>query len=149
MEGKLNQIYLGLGTNLGDKQENIKQALKSISTECGRILKISSYYFSKPQGFISNNEFINLVIKIESTKLPTELLFEIQKIERDLGRLAKSNGEYQDRIIDIDILHYNNDFINDVGLIIPHPLIFERDFVKLPLLEIIDESYLVDLYSNK
>ena len=149
MEGKLNQIYLGLGTNLGDKQENIKKALKSISTDCGRILKISSYFFSKPQGFISNNEFINLVIKIESTKLPTELLFEIQKIERDLGRLAKSNGEYQDRIIDIDILHYNYDFINDVGLIIPHPLIFERDFVKLPLLEIIDESYLIDLYSIK
>lgn len=146
MEGKLNQIYLGLGTNLGNKQENIKQALKLISVECGRILKISSSYFSKPQGFISNNEFINLVIKIESIKSPTELLFQIEKIERDLGRLVKSNGQFKDRIIDIDILHYNNDFINTAGLIIPHPLIFERDFVKLPLMEIIDESHLMDIY---
>ena len=149
MEGKLNQIYLGLGTNLGDKQENIKKALKSISTDCGRILKISSYYYSKPQGFISNNEFINLVIKIESIKSPTELLFQIEKIECDLGRLVKSNGQFQDRIIDIDILHYNNDFINTAGLIIPHPLIFERDFVKLPLMEIIDESHLMDIYFKK
>lgn len=148
MEKKLNDVYLGLGSNLGDKIANLNQALKLISMEFGSITRTSSYYFSKPQGFISENEFVNLVIKVESKKLPFEILEGIQKIERLMGRTSNLIGQYQDRIIDIDILFHNSIIINEVNLVIPHPLILNREFVKSPLLEILDDLALLKLCTN-
>jgi len=148
MEKKLNHVYLGLGSNLGDKISNIKQALNLISIELGAITRTSSYYFSEPQGFISENEFVNLVIKVESKKLPYEILEGIQKIERLMGRTSNTTDQYQDRIIDIDILFHNSDVINEVNLVIPHPLILQREFVKSPLLEILDDLALLKLCTN-
>jgi 2-amino-4-hydroxy-6-hydroxymethyldihydropteridine diphosphokinase len=148
MEKKLNHVYLGLGSNLGDKIANLNQALNLISMELGAITRTSSYYFSEPQGFISENEFVNLVIKVESKKLPFEILEGIQKIERLMGRISNTTGQYQDRIIDIDILFHNSDIINEVNLIIPHPLILQREFVKFPLLEILDDLALLKLCTN-
>ncbi len=148
MEKKLNHVYLGLGSNLGDKIANLNQALNLISMEFGTITRTSSYYFSEPQGFISDNEFVNLVIKVESKKLPFEILEGIQKIERLMGRTSNTTGQYQDRIIDIDILFHNSDVINEVNLVIPHPLILQREFVKSPLLEILDDLDLLKLCIN-
>jgi 2-amino-4-hydroxy-6-hydroxymethyldihydropteridine diphosphokinase len=148
MEKKLNHVYLGLGSNLGDKIANLNQALNLISIELGAITRTSSYYFSDPQGFISENEFVNLVIKVESKKLPYEILEGIQKIERLMGRTSNTTDQYQDRIIDIDILFHNSDVINEVNLVIPHPLILQREFVKSPLLEILDDLALLKLCTN-
>jgi len=148
MEKKLNHVYLGLGSNLGDKIANLNQALNLISMELGAITRTSSYYFSEPQGFISENEFVNLVIKVESKKLPLEILEGIQKIERLMGRTSNTTGQYQDRIIDIDILFHNSAVINEVNLVIPHPLILQREFVKSPLLEILDDLALLKLCTN-
>ena len=148
MEKKLNDVYLGLGSNLGDKIANLNQALNLISMEFGTITRISSYYLSEPQGFISENEFVNLVIKVESKKLPFEILEGIQKIERLMGRTIITTSQYQDRIIDIDILFHNSIIINEVNLVIPHPLILNREFVKSPLLEILDDLALLKLCTN-
>ena len=148
MEKKLNAVYLGLGSNLGDKIANLNQALNLISIEFGTITRTSSYYFSEPQGFISENQFVNMVIKVESKKLPFEILEGIQKIERLMGRTIITTSQYQDRIIDIDILFHNSIIINEVNLVIPHPLILNREFVKSPLLELLDDLALLKLCTN-
>ena len=145
MEKRLNQLYLGLGSNLGDKIENIEQALVLIHAEIGVITKKSTYYFSQPQGFISENDFVNLVIMVETDRTPFDVLAEIERIEKVVGRTSKSNGFFQDRLIDIDILYYNNEKIRSEFLVIPHPFIFQRDFVHVPLMEILDDLTLIEL----
>ena len=145
MEKRLNQLYLGLGSNLGDKIENIEQALVLIHAEIGVITKKSTYYFSQPQGFISENDFVNLVIMVETDRTPFDVLAEIERIEKVVGRTSKSNGFFQDRLIDIDILYYNNEKIRTEFLVIPHPFIFQRDFVHVPLMEILDDLTLIEL----
>lgn len=145
MEKKLNQLYLGLGSNLGNKIENLEQALVLIHTEIGIITKKSTYYFSQPQGFVSENDFVNMVIKVETERTPFEVLEGIEQIEKVVGRTSKSNGFYQDRLIDIDILYYNNVNIRTDLLVIPHPFIFQRDFVHVPLMEILDDTTLIAL----
>jgi len=145
MEKKLNQLYLGLGSNLGNKIENIEQALVLIHAEIGSITKKSTFYFSQPQGFVSNNDFVNMVIKVETDSTPFEVLEGIEQIEKVMGRTSKSNGFFQDRLIDIDILYFNNEKIRTNLLVIPHPFIFQRDFVHVPLMEILDDLTLIAL----
>ena len=129
-------VYLGLGTNLGDKERNLNEAILKISQEIGEIICRSSFYTSKPWGFESENDFLNAVILAETNLLPLELLTRTQEIELELGRTTKSANGYSDRMIDIDILLYDMEVIDTPGLKIPHPLIAERDFVYIPLLEI-------------
>jgi 2-amino-4-hydroxy-6-hydroxymethyldihydropteridine diphosphokinase len=130
-------VYLGLGTNLGNRTENMETALKLIDENIGRIICVSSYFTSEAIGFISENSFLNAVAKIETDVLPVVMLNETQRIEREMGRTKKSvNGNYSDRIIDIDILLYDNIVIDTQELKIPHPFITERDFVFKPLSEI-------------
>ena len=145
MEKRLNQLYLGLGSNLGNKIENIEQALGLIHAEIGSITKKSTFYFSQPQGFVSNNDFVNMVIKLETDRTPFEVLEGIEQIEKVVGRTSKSTGVFQDRLIDIDILYYNNEKICTNFLVIPHPFIFQRDFVQVPLMEILDDLTLIAL----
>jgi 2-amino-4-hydroxy-6-hydroxymethyldihydropteridine diphosphokinase len=145
MEKRLNQLYLGLGSNLGDKIENIEQALVLIHAEIGVITKKSTYYFSQPQGFVSENDFVNSVVKVATYFSPFEVLNAIERMEKELGRTSKSNGFFQDRLIDIDILYYNNEIIRTDFLVIPHPFIFQRDFVHVPLMEILDDLTLIEL----
>ena len=137
-ENIFETVYLGLGTNLGNKRENIDLALENIEKQIGNIVSLSALFLSKPQGFESKNIFVNCAIHIETLLTPHELLFETQSIEKEMGRIDKSDAEgYADRIIDIDILFYNNLVINDNStLIIPHPHIEERDFVLKPMAEI-------------
>lgn len=134
----LNSVFLGIGTNLGDKKKNIELVFDKIEEQIGNITSISALYLSKPQGFDSENLFVNCAIHIQTPLKPTEVLSETQSIEKDMGRKDKSEDiGYADRIIDIDILFYNNLIINNSStLIIPHPHIQERDFVLKPLSEI-------------
>ncbi len=129
-------IYLGLGTNLGDKERNLNEAIRKISLEVAEVTCQSGFYASKPWGFESENEFLNAVVAIETNLLALALLAKTQKIERELGRIDKSTKAYTDRVIDIDILLYDYEIIDLPELKIPHPLITERDFVYIPLLEI-------------
>lgn len=139
----LNSVFLGLGTNLGDKKKNIEVAYENIEEQIGNIVSLSALYLSKPQGFDSDNLFVNCAIKVKTVLTPLELLFVTQRIEREMGRTYKSdlNG-YSDRVIDIDILFYNHLIINDNStLIIPHPHIQDRDFVLKPLAEIASDMF--------
>ena len=137
-ENILVTVYLGLGTNLGDKKKNIEVALRKIEKQIGKIISLSAFYVSEPFGFDSNNLFLNCAVEIKTRLSPYKLLTITQLIESEMGRLTKSylNG-YADRIIDIDILFYGDSVIHDAPtLIIPHPQIQQRDFVLKPLAEI-------------
>jgi len=129
-------VYLSLGSNLGDKKTNLEKAVSLISKEVGKTVSVSSFYQSAPQGFESENNFLNAVILIETTLSPFELLAKTQEIEKKMGRKTKTAETYSDRIIDIDILFYDDLIVDTSELKIPHPLWKERDFVKIPLREI-------------
>ena len=132
----MSLIYLGIGTNLGNKESNINDALIILSLEVGNVICVSNYFKSKAWGFESENDFFNAVVMIHTDLTPFDLLLRTQEIEIKLGRTLKTNMLYSDRLIDIDILLYDNLIIEQPTLKIPHPLIVERDFVLLPLAEI-------------
>lgn len=134
-------IYFGIGTNLGNREENIREALSLLATRVGTQLACSSIYRSSPQGFVSDNEFANIVVAYKTEYTPEEILLITQQIENEMGRASKSlNGIYHDRIIDIDILLVKNGTLsvqyNTPTLIIPHPRMYQRDFVLIPLREV-------------
>ena len=133
-----HQVYLGLGTNLGDKEANLKAAIEEIRKRVGKITSLSAFYASEPWGFKSENSFLNAVCCVSTHFSPIEVLHLTQDIERTLGRHKKSvNGQYSDRLIDIDILLYDDLHISTPELTIPHPLMCQRDFVMIPLKEIL------------
>ena len=129
-------VYLGLGTNLGEKERNLNDAIISLSQEVGFVIRSSTFYASKPWGFESDNDFLNAVVLVDTALTPFDVLSKTQEIEKSLGRTAKTINSYSDRLIDIDILLYDNLIIDQPTLKIPHPLIAERDFVIIPLSEI-------------
>lgn len=130
--------YLAYGSNIGEKEENILTAYKMTEERVGRIKKRSAMMRSEPWGFQSDNAFVNSVVCVETSLTPHQLLRATQRIEKEMGRTVKStNGVYHDRIIDIDILLYDDLKINEPDLTIPHPLMHEREFVMKPLKEII------------
>ena len=131
------KTYLGIGTNLGDRTANLHRAVDMINEQAGHVLACSSFIETEPWGFSSDNAFLNAVIEVDTPLTPHELLRVTQEIEHTMGRTHKSiNGNYSDRIIDIDILLYEDWAINESELTIPHPLIWQRSFVYEPLLEI-------------
>ena len=133
-------VYLGLGSNLGNKEQHITTAVKHLEQRVGKVRRLSSLLKTEPWGFTSPHSFVNAAVSIDTILSPHEVLEATQQIERDMGREQKSmNGEYHDRIIDIDILLYDDKEINEKDLIIPHPLMHQRDFVMIPLREIIEE----------
>lgn len=133
-------LYLSLGTNLGDRQKNLSCALELIGREVGTVVSASDPIETEPWGFESPNSFLNIAIKVDTTLQPTEVLHATQEIERKLGRTRKTtDGEYHDRLIDIDILLYDDLVMNTPELTIPHPLMYEREFVMKPLLQIAPE----------
>ena len=130
-------VYLGLGTNIGYKKENLTRAIELLSLALGHYTSLSSFLETAPWGFESDNTFLNCVVSFETDLTPQELLDTTEKIERELGRTVKSNGGiYHDRTIDIDILLYGSDIIKTPRLTIPHPLMHQRAFVLEPLAEI-------------
>lgn len=129
-------VYLGLGTNIGNRRGNLVKAAALLAERVGDILALSGFMETEPWGFDSENLFLNAAIKMETPLTPDELLSATQAIEREMGREKKSDGTYHDRVIDIDILLYDNRVIEHSGLIVPHPLMQERLFVMAPLAEI-------------
>jgi 2-amino-4-hydroxy-6-hydroxymethyldihydropteridine diphosphokinase len=131
----MSRVCIGLGTNLGDKEENLKSAIRYIEESSGQIVSCSSVYETAPWGFRSRNKFLNMVIIAETRLLPEELLDTAIRIEKLLGRVRRSR-HYISRVIDIDILLYDNFVIDKENLKIPHPLMQNRRFVLVPLCEI-------------
>lgn len=130
-------VYLGLGTNLGDKEANLRTAIYKLQERIGKQVSLSSFYETAPWGFKSDHSFLNAAIGLETKLPPIEVLHTTQEIERELGRTRKSvDGNYSDRLIDIDILLYDGLVLHTPELTIPHPLMTERDFVMKPLIEI-------------
>lgn len=126
-------VYLGLGSNMGNRQDNLDRALDILSQRL-RVEKVSSVYDTEPIGNVQQPRFLNLVCQVSTTLAPTGLLTLAKGIELKLGRtLGKSNAP---RPIDIDILFYGSQIIETPELIIPHPRVTERAFVLVPLAEI-------------
>lgn len=133
----LQQIYLGLGSNLGDKVKNIEAAYNKIEERIGKITSRSALYVTEPIGFSSSNSFVNSVCEINTELDVFSLLSETQLIEKEIGRANKSEyGVYKDRLIDIDILIVGSLVIDTPSLIIPHPHMHKRRFVLEPFAEI-------------
>ena len=133
-----HMVYLGLGTNLGDKQKNLNDAIRMLENQVGEVEKVSSVIETEPEGFKSDNLFLNAVVKVRTALSPFELLDITQDVEKSLGRKEKSsNGIYHDRVIDIDILLYDDIKISTPRLVIPHPRMAQREFVMTPLTEIL------------
>ena len=136
------KVYISLGTNLGDKEQNLRTAVQKIEEQVGKVISLSAFYITAPWGFSSDNSFLNAAACVETKLSPLEVLQETQMIEKELGRTQKSvNRMYSDRLIDIDLLLYEDLVLSvisasGVELTLPHPLMTERDFVMKPLAEI-------------
>lgn len=132
-ETEFNVVYLSLGSNVGDKFLHLNNAIDELRL-IGKIEDISPIFESQPWGFESDNQFYNTTVMLRTQLSPNELLSKTKQIEKKLGRTQKTqNNIYSDRIIDIDILFYNNLVFSSEELTIPHPLLQKRTFVLYPL----------------
>ena len=131
---EIENIFLGLGSNQGDRELNLKNSIKLLNSRVGKVLNTSGIYESEPWGVKNQNYFLNQVIEIETHIDPNDLLNICKNIEYDMGR--KPEIRWGKRVIDIDILYYQSKIINQEKLIIPHKLMHERKFVMIPLKEI-------------
>lgn len=131
---KYINVYLGLGSNMGPRAANLRTAAALISKNIGKIAKQSHMYETDPWGNTDQDSFYNQVLMINTTLDPREILSEISKIEREMGREKKE--KWGPRLIDIDVLFYGKRIIRDKGLEIPHPELHKRNFVLVPLMEI-------------
>jgi 2-amino-4-hydroxy-6-hydroxymethyldihydropteridine diphosphokinase len=133
-------LYLSLGTNLGDRRSNLETALTLIGQRIGTVEDVSDVVETEPWGFDSPNSFLNLTAKVITELKPLDVLKTIKKIEKGMGRTSKTGTEgYQDRIIDIDLLLYDELVMESPELTIPHRLMHKRRFVLEPLAEIAPE----------
>ena len=140
----LHRAYLALGTNLGDRPANMRRALDLLGQQVGTVERCSSWMETEPQGFSSPHPFLNAVCLVATTLSPLQLLAATEDIERQMGRTTKSrDGIYHDRIIDIDILLYDDLHLSSPTLTIPHPRMQLRSFVMKPLREILAFCVLV------
>lgn len=127
--------YIGIGSNLGNALQNCKEAIKAISLVNEiQLIATSSFYSTEPVGIENQNWFVNAAIEIKTSLPACDLLHVLQSIENTMGRLREVKGG--PRIIDLDLLFYNQDIINEKDLIVPHPEIHKRQFVLEPLNEI-------------
>lgn len=146
------RYYLSLGSNLGEREQTLSQAAEMLNQSAGRVVARSAFYYSAPWGFQSDNGFCNQCLCIESELQPMEMLHATQSIERALGRTHKTKTDaqhlptegYSDRLIDIDILEAQDGeeaiSVQTKELTIPHPLMKERDFVMIPLQEVMGKK---------
>ena len=135
----MKRVFLGIGSNLGKREENILEAIKKIRELIGPVINTSSVYETKPWGFRSRNNFLNMVIEVDTQLKPSGLLGRLLMIESLLGRVREGK-KYTSRIIDLDILLYNEKVMENKVLVIPHPRMHERKFVLVPLCEIAPEQ---------
>ena len=137
MSAHVHKVFLGLGSNQGDRQQNLNRALELIANRIGPITDQSDLFITEPEGFKSKHLFYNMAIGLETPLDAVEILKITQQIEKELGRKKKSvNGIYHDRLIDIDILLYDADTVYTPSLTIPHPRMKARRFVLEPMAQI-------------
>ncbi len=137
----LHHVYFSIGSNIGNRKRLVRDAITLLNERVGEVERQSSLYETEPWGFCSPNKFINACVCCVTTLSPHQLLAITQHIERELGRTRKTqDGKYEDRVIDIDILLYDDLRVNDPHLVIPHPRMHERTFVMDPLREILDKD---------
>lgn len=132
----MNVAYLCLGGNMGDREFYLKQAIEQIDLKIGPILSVSSIYETQAWGVDTQDAYLNACVKLSTNDNAHELMTNILLIEQELGRKRDANNQYLARVIDIDILFFNNDVIELPDLIVPHPRLHLRKFVLLPLLDI-------------
>jgi 2-amino-4-hydroxy-6-hydroxymethyldihydropteridine diphosphokinase len=131
----MKKVFLCLGSNIGERTENLKEAKKMIAELIGRILTESGLYETEPWGFESENDFLNMVLCVETGLSPSGLMGRILMIESKLGRI-RCETRYSSRSMDIDILLYGEEVYADEAINIPHPRLHERRFVLVPLSDI-------------
>lgn len=134
------KAYLSLGTNLGNKRRNLVTAAALLAERAGDILVLSEIYETEPWGFESSHRFLNAALVLETSLSPSDLLQATRLIEIEMGRIAKSDGSYEDRVIDIDLLMYDEVVMQTSRLTLPHPLMHKRRFVMEPLAEIAPDA---------
>lgn len=131
-------VYLGLGSNMGDRGKNIQEAINRLNSNCNMVVvSVSPLYNTAPFGFESQPDFLNGAAEIRTNLAPYEVLEACMDVEKSLGRIRTLR--WGPRIIDLDILFYDDMILNDERLVIPHPLLHEREFVLLPLKDIAPE----------
>ncbi len=136
----MHTVYLGLGANIGNRKRTIRQAIERIGELIGTVERQSALYETKPWGFESPNDFVNACVCCSTILSPRKILEQSQRVEKELGRTSKTvGGAYHDRVIDIDILLYDDIKVNEPDLKIPHPLMLKRDFVMRPLRDILNK----------
>lgn len=133
----MNHIcYISIGSNLGNRMQNCSHAMSQLN-HFATIINVSSFYETEPWGYNDKNYYINAVIKIHTDLMPHDLLNKLKAIEMSMGRKQKEvNTIYQARIIDLDILFFDNSTVDDVNLVIPHPKLIDRKYVLQPFAEI-------------
>lgn len=135
-----NEVFLSLGSNMGNKKNNLTGAIKELSKLLHtNVVKISSFYITKPIGYKNQDDFLNCCLCLKTSFSPLQLLKQTQLIENNFGRIR--NIRFGPRILDIDILLFNQLNISDKDLIIPHPEMFNRSFVLIPLSEIMPKNH--------
>lgn len=132
----MTSVFFGLGSNMGDRFAFIEKAVLLVCERIGAVSALSSMYETKPWGFVSDNDFINAVMSVETSLAPAEVLERIKGIEAELGRVKRKSDGYEDRTVDIDILFYGDKVISLPSLVVPHPKMLLRRFVMEPLAEI-------------
>ncbi|MCO6471467.1 MAG: 2-amino-4-hydroxy-6-hydroxymethyldihydropteridine diphosphokinase [Saprospiraceae bacterium] len=132
------RIVLSLGSNIEPREEHLKKAIAEIADWSESALKVSNMYSTEPVGFRSEKDFLNLAVLFETSCSPAELLAKIHAVESKMGRI-RTPGRVEDRIIDMDILFYDDLILNTDELSIPHPRLHERSFVLTPLLDIVPD----------
>lgn len=135
----MNTVYLSIGSNMGDRLDYLSKANKLIRQRIGNIIKESSIYETEPWGFLSDDLFLNQVVIADSPHSPTDILNEVKTIEKYIGRNQILTKEYASRVMDIDILFYNDLIFESQHLTFPHLHLHKRNFVLVPLCEISPE----------
>lgn len=132
----VHELILSLGSNLGERKAYLERAVVLINEKVGRVVACSSFLETEPWGFQSDHKFLNLALIVATHLRVEEVLSVTQSIEKELGRTLKSIDGYADRVIDIDLLFYDNDIVRTEDLTLPHPFLHQRDFVLKPLMEL-------------
>jgi 2-amino-4-hydroxy-6-hydroxymethyldihydropteridine diphosphokinase len=131
----MNNVFLGLGSDLGNREANLLNAIGALESRVGGIKAISPVYETEPFGFTGDGDFLNMVVSVETILSPQETLKRVLAIESEMGRIRVESRNIS-RIIDIDLLIYDDEVINDGSLNVPHPRMHERKFVLVPMNDI-------------
>lgn len=141
-------IYIGVGTNLGDRLQNIQTAIKELNTLNITVIRTASIYETEPWGFETSDTFLNTVFECSSSMNAMDCLKALQFVEKKMGREKKLTIGYESRIIDLDILLFKNQQISTSELTIPHAYLTERQFVIIPMQELVESVFFESISTN-